>query len=48
MKSAIVANLKPEFEPVAVVWSNTISDGARQGGLREGGITGRRGLQDVR
>jgi hypothetical protein len=30
MKSVIVANLKPEFQPVAVVWSNTIPDGARQ------------------
>jgi hypothetical protein len=24
MESAIVRNLRPEFEPVAVVWSNTI------------------------
>lgn len=26
MESAIVRNLRPEFEPVAVVWSNTIPD----------------------
>ena len=30
MKSAIVTNLRPEFEPVAVVWSDAIPDGARQ------------------
>jgi hypothetical protein len=30
MKSKIVANLRPEFEPVAVVWSNTIPDDAVQ------------------
>jgi Uncharacterised ArCR, COG2043 len=30
MKSVIVTNLQPEFEPVAVVWSNTIPDDARQ------------------
>ena len=30
MKSVIVANLNPEFEPVAVVWSNTIPDNALQ------------------
>ena len=30
MKSAIVTNLRPEFEPVAVVWSDTIPDDARQ------------------
>jgi hypothetical protein len=30
MKSAIVTNLQPEFEPVAVVWSGAIPDGARQ------------------
>jgi hypothetical protein len=30
MKSVIVANLRPEFEPVAVVWSNTIPDDALQ------------------
>ena len=30
MKSAIVKNLKPEFEAVAVVWSNTIPDDAVQ------------------
>ena len=30
MKSAIVTNLRPEFEPVAVVWSDTIPDSARQ------------------
>lgn len=30
MKSVIVAHLKPEFEPVAVVWSNTIPDDALQ------------------
>src|SRR5210317_2439594 len=30
MKSVIVANLRPEFEPVAVVWSDTIPDDARQ------------------
>ncbi|MCG8550292.1 MAG: DUF169 domain-containing protein [Desulfobacterales bacterium] len=30
MKSAIVKNLRPEFEPVAVVWSDTIPDGAFQ------------------
>lgn len=28
MKSSIVEHLKPEFEPVAVVWSNNIPDGA--------------------
>ena len=26
MESNIVKNLKPEFEPVAIVWSNTIPD----------------------
>ena len=30
MKSAIVTNLRPEFEPVAVVWSDTIPDDALQ------------------
>jgi hypothetical protein len=30
MESAIVKNLQPEFEPVAVVWSNTIPDDAIQ------------------
>jgi hypothetical protein len=30
MESAIVRNLHPEFEPVAVVWSNTIPDDALQ------------------
>ena len=30
MKSVIVTNLRPEFEPVAVVWSNTIPDDAIQ------------------
>ena len=30
MKSVIVKNLRPEFEPVAVVWSNTIPDDACQ------------------
>ena len=30
MESMIVANLRPEFEPVAVVWSNTIPDDALQ------------------
>jgi len=30
MKSVIVANLRPEFEPVAVVWSDTIPDDTRQ------------------
>ncbi|CAB5109315.1 hypothetical protein D3OALGA1CA_1924 [Olavius algarvensis associated proteobacterium Delta 3] len=30
MDSAIVRHLKPEFEPVAVVWSNTIPDDALQ------------------
>ena len=30
MESAIVKNLQPEFEPVAVVWSNTIPDDALQ------------------
>jgi len=30
MKSVIVTNLRPEFEPVAVVWSNRIPDDARQ------------------
>jgi len=30
MKSVIVANFRPEFEPVAVVWSNTIPDDALQ------------------
>mgnify|MGYP001426478089 CR=1 FL=1 len=30
MKSAIVKNLRPEFEPVAVVWSNTFPDNALQ------------------
>lgn len=30
MKSTIVTNLRPEFEPVAVVWSDTIPAGARQ------------------
>jgi len=30
MESAIVKNLKPEFAPVAVVWSNTIPDDATQ------------------
>ncbi|MGD8368516.1 MAG: DUF169 domain-containing protein [Desulfobacterales bacterium] len=30
MDSAIVRNLKPEFAPVAVVWSDTIPDGALQ------------------
>jgi uncharacterized protein (DUF169 family) len=30
MKSVIVTNLRPEFEPVAVVWSDTIPDDARQ------------------
>ena len=29
MKSVIVTNLRPEFEPVAVVWSDTIPDDAR-------------------
>jgi len=30
MKSEIVENLQPEFEPVAVVWTNTIPDGIFQ------------------
>ncbi len=30
MESAIVQNLRPEFEPVAVVWSDTIPDDAFQ------------------
>ena len=30
MESAIVRNLRPEFEPVAVIWSNTIPDEALQ------------------
>jgi len=30
MESAIVKNLQPEFEPVSVVWSNTIPDAALQ------------------
>lgn len=30
MKSVIVENLRPEFEPVAVVWSDTIPDDAFQ------------------
>ena len=30
MKSEIVKHLRPEFEPVAVVWSNTIPDDAIQ------------------
>ena len=30
MESVIVTNLRPEFEPVAVVWSDTIPDDARQ------------------
>jgi len=30
MKSVIVENLRPEFEPVAVVWSNTIPNDALQ------------------
>jgi len=30
MESAIVKNLRPEFEPVAVVWSHTIPDDALQ------------------
>ena len=30
MESEIVKNLKPEFAPVAVVWSNTIPDDAFQ------------------
>jgi len=30
MGSAIIKNLKPEFEPMAVVWSDTIPDGACQ------------------
>jgi len=30
MESTIVKNLRPEFEPVAVVWSNTIPDDAFQ------------------
>jgi hypothetical protein len=30
MESTIVNNLRPEFEPVAVVWSNTIPDDALQ------------------
>ncbi len=30
MKSTIVENLRPEFEPVAVLWSNTIPDDAIQ------------------
>ena len=30
MKSSIVTNLRPEFEPVAIVWSNTIPDDALQ------------------
>jgi hypothetical protein len=30
MKSVIVTNLRPEFEPVAVVWSDTIPDNTRQ------------------
>jgi uncharacterized protein (DUF169 family) len=30
MKSTIVAHLRPEFEPVAVVWSDTIPENARQ------------------
>jgi hypothetical protein len=30
MKSVIVENLRPEFEPVAVVWSNMIPDDALQ------------------
>jgi hypothetical protein len=30
MESAIVRQLKPEFEPVAVVWSDAIPDGALQ------------------
>jgi uncharacterized protein (DUF169 family) len=30
MESAIVRNLRPEFEPVAVVWSDTLPAGAVQ------------------
>ena len=30
MESAIVRNLQPEFEPVAVLWSNSIPDDAFQ------------------
>jgi len=30
MKSMIVTNLRPVFEPVALVWSNTIPDDALQ------------------
>jgi hypothetical protein len=30
MKSVIVKNLRPEFEPVAVVWSDTIPADALQ------------------
>ena len=30
MESAIVKNIQPEFEPVSVVWSNTIPDDALQ------------------
>ena len=30
MESAIVKNLQPEFEPLSVVWSNTIPDDALQ------------------
>jgi hypothetical protein len=30
MESAIANNLQPEFAPVAVVWSNTVPDDARQ------------------
>ena len=30
MKSVIVTNLRPEYEPVAVIWSDTIPDDALQ------------------
>jgi hypothetical protein len=30
MKSAVVEHLEPEFEPVAVIWSDQMPDGARQ------------------
>jgi len=30
MESVIVRNLQPEFEPVAVVWSNTILENSLQ------------------
>ena len=30
MERAIAKNLQPEFDPVAVVWSNTIPDDATQ------------------